>query len=171
MAITKEKKKEIVANLENMIKKSKSVVFVQFSKLLVKDASDIRRSLKKENVGYTVAKKSLLKRVLGGADVKGEAPSMEGELALAYLSDEASAKSDSNPLAPARGIYEFQKKLDGRVSIIGGIFDGEYKSQTEMTSIAAIPSLQILRGMFVNIINSPVQRFAIALNQIAQKKN
>lgn len=162
MAITKEKKKEIVAKLEKAVAESKSVVFVNFSKLLVKDASEIRRTLKKENIGYTVAKKSLFKKVLEGAKVKGEVPTVEGELALAFGND---------LIAPARDIYGFQKKLEGKVSIIGGIFDGEYKSKMEMLSIATIPSLQTLRGMFVNIINSPVQRFAIALGQIAEKRN
>jgi large subunit ribosomal protein L10 len=171
MAITKEKKKEIITGLEKAIAKSKSVVFVNFHKLLVKDASAIRRSLKSENVGYVVAKKSLFKRVLDSIKIKGNAPEIKGELALAYLSAEASAKADGDPLAPARSIYEFQKKLDGKVSILGGIFDGEFKSQAEMMGIASIPSLDVLRGMFVNIINSPIQRFAIALNQIAEKKN
>lgn len=170
MAITKEKKKEIIANLEKAVIKSKSVVFVNFNKLLVKDASAIRRSLKNEDVNYVVAKKSLFKRVLNGASIKGSAPDLKGGLALAYLSVEAGAKADSDILAPARGIYDFQKKLDGKVSIIGGIFDGEYKSQIEMLSIASIPSLDVLRGMFVNIINSPVQRLAISLSEIAKLK-
>jgi large subunit ribosomal protein L10 len=162
MAITKEKKKEIVADLEKKVASSKSVVFVNFNKLLVKDASEMRRSLKKEEVGYTVAKKSLFKRVLEGAGFKGSQPEMKGELALAYGED---------MLAPARNVYEFQKKFDGKVSIVGGIFDGEYKSQVEMVKIAMIPSLQALRGMFVNIINSPIQRFAVALGQISEKKS
>ncbi|OHB08521.1 MAG: 50S ribosomal protein L10 [Candidatus Zambryskibacteria bacterium RIFCSPLOWO2_02_FULL_38_13] len=162
MAITKEKKKEIIAGLEKAITKSKTVVFVNFNKLLVKDASIIRRSLKSENVGYVVAKKSLFRKVLDGVKIKGNAPDMKGELALAYGED---------LIAPARSIYDFQKKLEGKVSIIGGIFDGEFKSQAEMMSIASIPSLNVLRGMFVNIINSPIQRLAIALNQIVEKKS
>ena len=170
MAINKEKKKEIIAGLEKTIAKSKSVVFVQFNKLLVKDASVIRRSLKNENVGYVVAKKSLFRRVLESAGIKGNVPILSGELALTFLSAEASAKEDGDMLAPARSIYEFQKKLDGKVSIIGGIFDGEYKSQSEMLGIASIPSLQVLRGMFVNVINSPVQRFVVALGQIVERK-
>ena len=39
-----------------------------------------------------------------------------------------------------------------------------------MISIATIPPLQVLRGMFLNVINSPIQRFAIALGQIAESK-
>jgi len=162
MAITKEKKKEIIAGLEKTVNNSKSLVFVNFHKLLVKDASAIRRSLKSENVGYVVAKKSLFKRVLGEAKIKGEMPALGGELALVFGED---------LLVPARSIYDFQKKLDGKVSILGGVFDGEYKSQEEMVSIALIPSIDVLRGMFVNVVNSPIQRFVIALNAIAEKKN
>jgi len=148
--------------LEKVVTKSKSTVFISFSKLLVKDASAIRRSLRGENVGYVVAKKSLFGKVLDGVEVKGNRPKMEGELALVYGED---------LIAPARSIYDFQKKLDGKVSIVGGIFNGEYKSKEEMLSIASIPSLDVLRGMFVNVINSPIQRFAVALGQIAEKKN
>lgn len=161
MAITKQKKQEIVSKIENLLGNSNSVVFVNFDKLTVADASEVRRSLKKENVGYTVAKKTLIKKVLNESKVKGDMPSLSGEIALAYGED---------LLAPAREVFSFQKKLGEKVNIVGGIYDGEYKSKEEMVSIASIPSLQVLRGMFVNIINSPVQRFAIALNQIAEKK-
>jgi len=161
MAITKEKKNKIVATLKKVVDDSKSVIFVNFNKLLVKDASLLRRELKKENVNYMVAKKTLFKKVLGDSSIKGSAPEMKGEIAVAFGED---------MLAPARGIYEFQKKLDGKVNIVGGIFGGAYKSKDEMMAIAMIPSLQVLRGMFVNIINSPIQRLAIVMNQIADKK-
>jgi large subunit ribosomal protein L10 len=161
MAITKEKKKEIVAGLEKALKDSKSVVFVNFNGLTVASASALRRSLRAEKVGYKVAKKTLIKRALSANTIEGVAPEFLGSLAIAYGED---------LLSPAREVYEYQKKLDGKLSIVGGIFDGKYMSKEEMVSIASIPSAQVLRGMFVNIINSPIQRFAIALGQIAEKK-
>ncbi len=161
MAITKEKKKEILADLSDIITKSKSIAFVNFNKLLVKDASEIRRALKGENVGYLVAKKSLLRKTLESVGIKGEVPALEGELAITFGED---------LLSPARSIYDFQKRLEGKISIVGGIFEGEFKSKDEMVSIASIPSMDVLRGMFVNIINSPIQRFAIALGEIAKTK-
>lgn len=162
MALTKEKKKEIIANLKKVISDSKSVVFVNFNKLLVKEASEIRRALKKEDVNYLVVKKSLFGKVLDEAKVEGSAPKFTGELALVFGHDQ---------LAPAREIYEFQKKLNNKVSIVGGIFENRFQSLGEMMNIATIPSLQVLRGMFVNIINSPIQRLVIALNAITQVKS
>jgi len=65
MAITKEKKKDIVSSLKKVAEGSKSLVFVTFKGLPVKDASELRRTLKKENVAYSVTKKTLLKKQKG----------------------------------------------------------------------------------------------------------
>ena len=50
------------------------------------------------------------------------------------------------------------------------MFEVKYMNASEMMSIATIPPLQTLRGMFVNLINSPIQRFAVVLDQIALTK-
>ncbi len=139
---------------------AESLVFVQFNKLTVANSNALRRKLRASDVGYKVGKKTLLKRVLSEQGYTGELPTLEGEVAVAYSTD---------PLAAAREVYEFQQANKGLVSIVGGVFEKGYKNQSEMMSIATIPPLQTLRGMFVNIINSPIQRFAIALDQIAKK--
>lgn len=160
MAINKQKKQEIVASFTAALKDSQSVAFVNFHKLTVAQSSALRRALRAEGVGYYVGKKTLLKRALDTYGYTGELPSLDGEVAIAYGAD---------LLAPARVVYEFQTKNKDTISLLGGIFEGTYKNKEEMTSIATIPPLQTLRGMFVNIINSPIQRFVIALDQIAKK--
>lgn len=160
MALTKAKKSEVLAKAKD-IAKSPAVVFANFHGLTVAQATELRNKLREEGVGYFVAKKTLVKKAFSEAGVSGDMPALPGELALAYASD---------LVAPARGIYEFQKKFDKKVSIMGGVFDGAFKTREEMTEIAAIPSLQTLRGMFVNIINSPIQGMVIALNAVATKK-
>jgi large subunit ribosomal protein L10 len=161
MPITLDKKKELVAGLEKSLKTAQSVVFVKFDKLTVADVNTLRRNLQAQDVGYVVAKKTLLKRALGTHGVTGELPEMPGQVAIAYSSD---------LLAPAREVLAFQKGHKENLSIIGGVFEGKYMNATEMMSIATIPPLQTLRGMFVNLINSPIQRMAVVLDQIALAK-
>jgi hypothetical protein len=38
----------------------------------------------------------------------------------------------------------------------------------EIKSIAAIPGMETLRAMFAQVINSPRQRFAVVLNEVAK---
>ena len=162
MAINKQKKEEVVGKLKGALKDAKSLVFVNFKGLTVGNTTEMRRTLKGEGVSYTVAKKTLTKRALDEAGLKGEQPELEGELALAWSED---------LIAPARGIHAFSKKFPGTLKILGGIFEGEYKDRQAMEAMALIPSKHELRGMFVNIINSPIQRFAIALNEIAKSRS
>ena len=161
MAISKEKKIEIYEKVSNAIKSAQSVVFVNFHGLSVGDTTILRRSLKEEGVGYVVAKKTLIKRALDTAKSKGDLPQLDGELALAYSED---------LIAPARGVYEFQKSHKKNISILGGIFEGKYMDQVAMTEIASIPPTQVLYGQFVNLINSPIQGLVVALDKIAEKK-
>lgn len=160
MAITKARKKEILDRLESINKDSKTVVFVGFNGLTVSDSTAMRNTLRDQGVGYFVAKKTLIGRVLG-AGYEGSMPTLDGEVALAYSED---------PTLPAQQIREFEKKFKDKVAILGGVFAGAYKNREEMTEIAAIPALPVLRGMFVNVINSPIQGLAVALGQIAAKK-
>jgi large subunit ribosomal protein L10 len=162
MAITRDRKKEVLDNLKSIVKNSPTVVFVNFHGTNVVESSEMRRALRKEGVEYVVTKKTLAKLALADQNLGGEVPTLEGEVAFAYSQDQ---------IAPAREIYQFQKKLDGRISIVGGIFEGSFKDKEGMTVIASIPSQHVLYGQFVNLINSPIQGLVIALDAIAGKKS
>ncbi len=161
MALSKEKKGEIFAKLNGIIKDSASVVFINFHGLAVADSSVIRKSLSAKGIGYTVAKKTLTKKALGQGGFTGELPVLPGEFGIVYGKD---------LIDPAREIYEFEKKFDKKLSIVGGVFEGRYMDKNEMLVVAQIPGVKTLHAQFVNLINSPIQRFVIALNQIAEKK-
>ena len=161
MAINKEKKKKIVNDVSDVLKGADSVVFVNFHGLPVADTTILRKTLKGHGIGYLVSKNTLAKRALNDAKIEGALPSMEGELALAYGKD---------LIAPAREVYAFQKKYPNFIQIIGGIFEKRYMNKEEMTDIATIPTLRVLYGQVVNLINSPIQQFVMALGQIAKAK-
>ncbi|MEI6304397.1 MAG: 50S ribosomal protein L10 [Candidatus Taylorbacteria bacterium] len=161
MARTKEQKKEIIEKLNKIMTGAKSMVFVNVHGLKVSDATIMRRELTKNKVGFFVAKKSLTGLALTEKKYAGTVPELVGEFGLAYGED---------LIAPARGVYEFQKKFKDQVNIVGGVFESKYMSKDEMTAIATIPPLNTLYGMFVNVINSPIQGLVVALDQISKKK-
>lgn len=161
MAVTKEKKKEILEKIKNIISNSQSIVFAHFSGLGVSDEQAMRQALKEQGVGYTVMKKRLAKKAFADSKIEGDMPELEGELAIVYGEDQ---------IAPARELNVFAKKHKDQLSIIGGVFENKYMSQGEMMEIATIPPLNTLYGMFANVINSPIQGLVIALNEVANKK-
>ena len=160
MAITKAKKVEILARLGEVKETSDSIVFVHYKGLSVADTTSMRKELREKGVGMFVAKKTLMMRAFDGA-YTGTVPALDGEIAVAYSAD---------PMAPAQNMKEFASKYKDKISIVGGVFQGVYKDKAEMIEIASIPSLQVLRGMFAQLINSPRQRFAVVLNAVGETK-
>ncbi|MAZ67425.1 50S ribosomal protein L10 [bacterium] len=162
MAKTKEQKKAILERLDMAVKTSPSTVFVHFKGLPVGEETALRGGLREEGVSYFVARKTLMKRALDSAGIEGDQPELEGEMAVAYGSDD--------PTAPARNVHTFVKKYGDKLAIVGGVFEGRFMDATEMNEVATIPPVDTLRGMFANVINSPIQGLVIALNSIAEKK-
>src|ERR1700750_2421259 len=117
MAISKEKKGEILSKLQKIVKDSASIVFINFHALPVTESSAIRKALREKGIGYTIAKKTLTKKALGEGGINGTMPALPGELGIVYGTD---------PIDSAREIYSFQKKLEKKVQIVGGVFEGKF---------------------------------------------
>ncbi len=161
MAKTKNQKVEEVKVLAGIVKDAKSVVFVNFDKLQVLEETKLRRALGDNGSTYRVVKKTLLEKAFDGSGITGEMADMPGMIAIATSDD---------LIAPAREVYNFQKDHKDNVKIVGGVFDGRFVGMEEMLSIATIPTREVLNGMFANIINSPLQCFAIVLGEVAKAK-
>ena len=173
MALTKEKKGAIVEKMTRILRGAKAAVFVSFRGVSVAEVAAMRRALRARGIGYTVVKKTLARRALDTEKLAGEQPEFPGEFAIAYGDDD---------VEPAKGIAEFAKKFDGRVSPVGGILESRYISKGEVVALSLVPSRHTLYGMFANLMNSPMQgtvtvlsgvmrSCVVALNQIAEKKS
>src|SRR3989344_1284987 len=158
--LQKSKKEKMIKELEGVIKESQSLVFVNFHGLKVSDETVLRRDLRNQGVNYKVSRKTLLARALKGK-AQGEIPELAGEVAIAYSKDQ---------IASPREIYNFQKTHKGLLNILGGIFEGNFIDGAKMTEIATIPSREILLSKLAFLLNSPIQRLALAVNEVAKKK-
>lgn len=160
MALSKNKKTEILDKVKKASSEATTLVFVNFHGLTVAGVNELRKQLRAAGVGYMVVKKTLLKLGLGDK-FKGELPPLDGEIAIAYGTDY---------LAPAKGIYDFQKKNPEVVKIVGGVLDGAFVGGPAMMVVASIPGREVLYGQFLNVINSPIQGLVIALSEVAKQK-
>ena len=168
MKKTKDQKVALVKELTDSLKNATSTVFVHFNKLNVAEETVMRRELRNAQVKYTVVKKTLVRRALDSLGLASKDAQLDGEIALAY-------GGGDDATAAARLVNDFGKKYQtadkkNKIHILGGIFEGKLISQASMQEIATIPSMQTLRAMFAQIINSPRQRFAVVLGKVAEIK-
>jgi large subunit ribosomal protein L10 len=159
--LQKSKKEEMIRELEGAIQESESLVFVNFHGMKVADETVLRRNLRDQGVGYKVSRKTLLARALKGK-AEGEIPELVGEVAMAFSKDSTSS---------SREVYNFQKTHKGMLNILGGIFDGKFVGSAFMMELAILPTKEVLLSKLAFLFKSPMQRLAIAVNEVAKKKN
>jgi len=162
MAVSREKKKEILETLQGIVRRATSVVFVNFHGLRAADTVSLRKQLRTEGVRYTVAKKTLITKALEEVAPSGELPPLGGEVALAY--------GEGDPLIAPRESWQFATKHKESFAIIGGVFEGAYCTAEKMTLLASIPSREALYGKLVYMVNWPILGLVTALDAIAKSK-
>ncbi|NCN07507.1 50S ribosomal protein L10 [Candidatus Falkowbacteria bacterium] len=174
MAKTKSQKKEILGGLQEKMDAMKSAVFVNFSGIPVKEINILRNTCKDENVGYVVAKKTLLKKILtekGFSDVENS--DFSGEVATVIgFEDE---------IAPAKLVSTFAKGHE-KMKILGGVLEGALIGEDKIKALAVLPSKPELLAKavgsiaaplsgFVNVLSGNLRNFVYALNAISEKKS
>ena len=157
MAKTREQKKVIIKNLEDMMAKSKSVVFAQFDGLGVKENEELRSKLREQGSEYYVAKKTLMKQAFGDKIEGLNVEEFEGKVATIFgYEDEVS---------PARTVAEFKKtnENDEKITFLGGILENKFLTHAEIENLASLPSKLELYAKLVGSIKAPVSGFVNVL--------
>ena len=87
---------------------------------------------------------------------------LNGTTALAICADD--------PVAPARVINDFAKKLEDHFEIKGGFMDGKVMPLNEVMALASIPPLPVLQAQVLGTMLAPISALAFVLKQAAEKQ-
>ena len=158
MAISRDKKQTIVAQLEDVLSTSKLTVFANYEGLTVKEAQELRRQAKNDNTVIKVVKNRLVRVAMSQVEhLKGtDTSKFKGQLLYAANPDDevASAKTLSN----------FAKEHPA-IQMLGGIDkEGNLLDEATVVRLAELPSKEELRGKLVGTIAAPLERVASVLN-------
>lgn len=162
MAVTRQQKAEMMADLEKRFADAKSVFFSTYSGLTVNDISKMRDDVRETGSNMVVAKKNLLQIVAKqnkGIEIPDE--SIPGPIAAIF--------SNEDETAGARVIGKWSKDKEGIVNLTGGIFEGRVLTREEAVMIASIPGREQLLAKFLGSLKSPLGGFVRVLNEISKK--
>ncbi|MFR1566067.1 MAG: 50S ribosomal protein L10 [Christensenellales bacterium] len=154
-------KEQQVAEYVEKFGKAKSVVLVDYRGLNVAEDTLMRNDLRKANVEYKVIKNRLVLRAFNNAGIAGFDTVLEGPTAMAISYDDA--------VAPAKIIVDNVKKTN-KLTVKGGIVEGKVLDAKEITKVAAIPAKPVLVAQLLGMLQTPVRGLAVALSEIAKKK-
>jgi large subunit ribosomal protein L10 len=156
--LTKEK---IVDELKERVKDIQGCFFIGFNKVEAFGFNTLRNNLKAAGADVFVAKNSLFKKALndlGWQDLSGLLGTETG-IVLVY---------DADIVKSCKILVDFAKASE-ILQLKGGVINEKKISSEEMNSLAKLPSREVLLGMAVAAIASPLTSFVSSLNQIILK--
>ena len=154
-------KQAIVESLSEKLKGAAAGVIVDYKGITVAEDTALRKECRENNVEYTVIKNTMLRRAFNNVGLDALDDQLNGTTSLAIADD---------PVAPARVIAGFAKKLDGRFEIKGGFMEGKVVDMDTVNSLAAIPPLPVLQAQVLGTMLAPITGLAVVLKQIAEKQ-
>ena len=154
-------KQAIVATLTEKIQNSGAGVIVDYKGITVAEDTALRAECRKNDVEYSVIKNTLLRFAFNNCGLNELDEQLNGTTSLAICADD--------PVAPARVIAEFAKKLNGRFEIKGGFLEGKVVPLETVNALASIPALPVLQAQVLGTMLAPISALACVLKQIAEK--
>lgn len=149
MALTKERKTEVVAKYETWLKESEAVVLTEYTGLTMPQIDELRADIRKVGGEFHVIKNTLAKHAF--ESVGFEAPEEY------FLGSTAIGIAFEDPPGVAKAIKDFGKDHD-MVKIKGGFMGEEHMTAEQLMRIADLPPLPVVRGQLLGVVSAPASK-------------
>ena len=158
MAISRDKKKSLVAELNDLLSTAKTTVFAQYQGLSVAEVQVLRAQAREAGVTIKVVKNRLVRVAFSNIDTYKDTDTSSFTGQLLY------AVSDTDEVAPAKVLDAFAKTNPALV--IAGAISGEGALLTaaDVKALASLPSKDQLIGQVITQLLSPVHDITNALS-------
>ena len=168
----KERKEELIGELEAEFKNSSSMIVADYRGLSVKQLAVLRNEIRPHDASFYVAKNTLARIAVQRAGIEGLGEFLTGPTAIAFC------KSDAAPVAKALAKASKDTQI---LQIKGGLIDGAVLDADGIKTLATLPSRDQLHAQLVVALNGPIQGIAstlaaiprglvVALDQIEKQK-
>lgn len=156
MAITKERKRELVDDYKEWLSKSRAVILAEYSGLSMKDLDDLRARVREAGGEFHIVKNTLGKIAFEESERPILEGYFEGTTAVGF------AFTDAPKLA--KTLTDFARSVDA-LKIKGGYLDISPVSAAEITALAELPPLPVMRSRLLGTIMAPATQLARVLNE------
>ena len=158
MAITRDKKQDLVAKLAGALADAKAVAFAQYQGLSVADLQDLRAKAREAGVQIVVVKNRLVRVAMSESKIfkDTDASALKGQLLYAF--------STEDEVAPSQVLNTFAK-TNPALALAGGFSaEGLALSDADVKALAGLPSKSQLIAEVVAQLLSPVHDTTNALS-------
>ncbi|MFB6728035.1 50S ribosomal protein L10 [Bacillus mobilis] len=156
-----ETKQQVVTEIAEKLRESKSTIVVDYRGLTVSEVTELRKSLREAGVEFKVYKNSLTRRAAESAEMAELNEFLTGPNAIAF--------SNEDVVAPAKVLNDFATKHEA-LEIKAGVIEGKLVTLDEVKAIATLPSREGLLSMLLSVLQAPIRNLALATKAVAEQK-
>lgn len=164
--LTKAKKTKHIEAAGELLKKSKTLVFADFSGVPTSDINKLKTGLKKAGAAFRVVKKRLLNLAFKKAGIAADPTQFDAQVGTIFISGELTDAASM--------IYKFSKdlaKAKKNFAVLGA-YDIAANSQIaaeQFTALAKLPSREILLAQVMGMFTAPLRGFMSIVEQMSKK--
>ncbi len=160
MAITKERKKEVIAEYSEWIQRSSILILAEYKGLTMKDMDELRRRVREVGGEFHVFKNTLGKLAFESADMKMPKGFLEGSTAIAF------AIKDAPGLA--KTMSEFARGSEA-LKVKGGYLGRSPITAEDVKAFADLPPLPVMRAQLLGTLLAPTTKLVRTLAEPARQ--
>jgi large subunit ribosomal protein L10 len=155
--MNRDQKAAVIDEIAANISESQAIFAVDYRGITVEQAKDLRGRLRAADATLRVVKNSLTERAADKAGTDQLKSLLKGPTALTFVRGDGAAA--------AKSLADFAR-ITHLLAFKGGVMDGAAVSAAEITSIARLPSREVLYGQLVGLIATPISGLARTLNAL-----
>jgi large subunit ribosomal protein L10 len=153
----KSQKEQIVAELTERLQASETLIVADYRGLTMPQVDALRTELLTHGAKFQVVKNTLTRRAAQAAGADHLLALLEGPTAIAFL------ESDGDAVAVAKALRAAARETRV-IEVRGGVLQGRTMSGEEVSTLATLPSLDVLRGQVLGAVTAPLMTILALFN-------
>ena len=146
MALSKQKKNEVVEQYKGWLNNSQSMILVEYTGATMKDMENIRAQVRESDGEFHVVKNTLIKLALEASGFAIPEGLLENSSAASF--------AFSDPAATAKALSDAAKGLEA-IKVKGGYMGTEVLDTERVKALADLPPLPVVRGQLLGVLQAP----------------
>jgi large subunit ribosomal protein L10 len=154
LAITKERKNDLIAHYSEWVKRSKALVLTQYVGLTMKDIDGLRAKVRENGGEFHIIKNTLAKLAFEQAGLPVQKGQFEGSTAIVFAFVDAPAT--------VKTVTDFAKNSEF-LKIKGGFLEKQALTPEGVKALAELPPLPVVRAQLLGVLLAPASKLVRTL--------
>lgn len=159
MALTKQRKDEVLAIYQDWLKRSQAVILVEYTGAKMKDMDNIRAKIRESGGEFHVVKNTLARRAFADHGMTLSEKTLAQSTAISF--------AFTDPASTAKALSDATKGMEF-VKVKGGFLAGQALSTAQVKALAELPPLPVVRAQLLGMLQAPAGKLVRTIAEPAR---